>query len=332
MTGVVGRSRTFRRRALLRATTTLGASAPWALLATEVRSAGGGRRVLHIDSYHAGNEWNDRIAAAVVGVLEDAGVEVRVFHMDTKRRPAEAEKQAAAARAIEAIDAFAPDVVTMSDDNAVKYVLMPHFRDADLPFVFCGLNWDASAYGLPYSNATGMVEVAPIPQLVALLRPHARGARLGYLAEDTPTKHKEKAYHEKLFGLAYERAYFVDDFTAWEEAFARAQQEVDMLLLLGVGALTDWDHEAAKALAESTTAIPTGTDFAWLMPYAMLGIGKLPEEQGRWAAQATLRILDGVSPASIPVTHNIEGELLFNPRIAQRLQISEVPALARVVE
>ena len=290
------------------------------------------RRVLHVDSYHQGNEWNDRIAAAVTTTLEDADVEVRVFHMDTKRRDSEADKQAAGERAAALIAEYQPHVVTTSDDNAVKYLIMPHFRDADLPFVFCGVNWDASVYGLPYANTTGMVEVSPIPQILRLLERHAAGERIGYLAEDTPTKHKEKAHHEKLFGVTYDKAYFVSDFQGWTDAFRTAQGEVDVLLLLGVGALTDWDDARAREIAETETRIPTGTDFAWLMPYALLGVGKRPEEQGVWAARAALRILDGVEPTSIPVTHNTDGELLFNPRVAETLGVSDPPALARLVE
>lgn len=294
--------------------------------------AAGERRLLHVDSYHKGNEWNDRIAAAVKDTVESQGVQFQIFHMDTKRRNSEAEKTAAAAAALALIADYRPRVVTTSDDNAVKYLLMPHFRDADLPFVFCGLNWDASVYGLPYSNTTGMVEVSPIPQIIALLGQYARGGRLGYLAEDTPTKHKEMAYHEKLFGISYDASYFVSTFADWQRAFLRAQEEVDILLLLGVGALTDWDDVAARSLAERATRIPTGTDFAWLMPYALLGVAKLPEEQGTWAAKAALKILEGVSPSAIPVTHNTKGELLFNTRIATVLGIDSPPPLARLVD
>ena len=42
------------------------------------------------------------------------------------------------------IDAFKPDVVIAADDNASKYLIEPYFKDAALPFVFCGVNWDAS--------------------------------------------------------------------------------------------------------------------------------------------------------------------------------------------
>lgn len=310
--------------------TVLACMVGWAWMPVAMAGAYAGRRVLHVDSYHEGNEWNDRIAAAVRDALAGTGVELRVIHLDTKRRPSEAEIQAAVEEARAVIASFRPDVVTASDDNAARY-LIASYKDSGLPFVFCGLNWDASAYGLPYPNVTGMVEVSPIPQIVKLLRTHARGDRIGYLAEDTETKRKELEYHGRLFGIAYERVYLVRTFEAWKEAFARAQDEVDMLMILGVGAVEGWDDAAAGAWADARTRIPSGTDFEWLMQVAMLGVAKLPEEQGRWAAQAALKILDGVRPADIPLAYNREGKLYFNPKLAARLGVKDVPALAELV-
>lgn len=303
-----------------------------ALVLPSIAAAETGTRVLHVDSYHRGNEWNDRIADAVVATLEDAGVEVRVIHMDTKRNPDEAFKEQAALEVVEVIEDWRPDVVTTSDDNAAKYLIAEHYQDADLPFVFCGLNWDASTYGLPFSNTTGMVEVTPIPQILRLLQDYAEGERVGYLTEDTPTKRKELEYHEKLFGITYDETYFVSDFDGWTDAYRRAQDEVDMLVLLGVAAVEDFDDEAAAALAETETRIPTGTDFAWLMHFSMLGVGKLPEEQGEWAAKAALAILGGAEPSQIPLAYNKDGKLYFNPKIAAQLGITEFPPLAVLVD
>lgn len=303
------------------------------LAVTEARAADyEGRRVLHIDSYHPGNEWNDRIAAAVRSTFADTGVELRIHHLDTKRNPSEAFGREAAERAIALIEEFDPDVVTVSDDNAAKFLIMPHYKDAELPFVFSGLNWDASIYGLPFSNVTGMVEVSPIPQILALLRRYAKGPRLGLLTEDTTTKRKELDYHRKLFGIDYARTYFVRSFEDWKNAFRGAQDEVDMLLLLGVAAVEGWDDEAARAFVEAHTRIPSGTDFGWLMHLAVLGVGKVPEEQGRWAAQAALRIMDGVPPSAIPLAYNKEGQLYLNRTLARKLGITSFPPLATIVE
>lgn len=290
-----------------------------------------GKRVLHIDSYHEGNEWNDRIASAVREGFAGTGVDLRVIHLDTKRLSEPHRVKGAVEAALRTIEAFRPDVVTTSDDPVAREVIMPHFRDADLPIVFSGLNWDAGAYGLPYGNVTGMVEVSPIPQIVRLLRAHADGDRIGYIAEDTETKRKELAHHEKLFGLRYDAVYLVSSFADWVAAFRRAQTEVDMLVVLGVGALTDWDEAAARSLTEEETRIPTGTDFAWLAPYTLLAVAKVPEEQGRWVAETAKRILHGTRPADIPLAYNKEGELLFNSRIAARLGIGTAPPLARTV-
>lgn len=289
-------------------------------------------RILHVDSYHVGNEWNDRIAAECRRVVEAAGGEWRIAHLDAKRRPAHAQIQAAAREVVALIEAWKPHVVTTSDDPAAGYVIEPYFRDAEQAVVFCGVNWNADVYGLPYRNTTGMVEVAAIPQIVQLLAPHAKGERLGLLTEDTPTKRKEMEHHTSLFGIGYARTWFVPDFAGWVAAFREAQTSVDMLMLLGVGALTDWDDAAARRLAETETAIPTGTDFGWLVPYALMGIGKVPEEQGRWAARTALAIAGGADPADIPISYNKEGELLYNPRVARRLGVRAAPALATIVD
>jgi ABC-type uncharacterized transport system substrate-binding protein len=289
------------------------------------------KRVLHIDSYHPGNEWNDRIVAALRGTLTGSTIELRVFHMDTKRRSSESDIRASALEARRIVDEFKPDVVTTSDDPAVQAFVMPYLRDAAIPVVFCGLNWDASAYGLPYRNTTGMVEVSPIPQIVKLLRRHARGSRLGFLAEDTNVKRKELAFHERLFGITYDKTYFVSSHAAWKDAFLRAQEEVDMLMILGVGALPDWNLADASRFAEERSEIPTGTDFEWLTAVSLIGVVKSPQEQGRWVGHATLRILEGVQPSAIPLSYNREGELFFNDRIARRLGIKNLPPLARAV-
>ena len=317
------------RRAVSAALVVLAGAA--SLCAVAAPAAAQGKRILHIDSYHKGNEWNDRIAAALVEVLTAAGDEVRVVHLDAKRHPAEEEKQASARRIRDLIEETRPDLVTLSDDDAAKYVLQPYFKGGALPFVFCGLNWDASVYGLPYPNTTGMVEVSPIPQIVSLLRRYARGARIGFLSEDTDTKRKEILHHKRLFGVNYDKTYFARTFAEWKQAYEQAQSEVDMLLVLGVGAIADFDTPAAADFAERVSRIPTGTDFEWLMPVSAFGIAKSPEEQGRWAAQAALKILAGTPPARIPVTYNREGELIFNARIGRRLGIASPPHLAKVV-
>ena len=104
-----------------------------------------------------------------------------------------------------------------------------------------------------------------------------------------------------------------------------------MLVNFGIAAVANWDDKAAQEWAELHAEIPTGTDFSWLMHISLLGVGKVPEEQGRWAARAALKILDGVPPSRIPLSYNREGSLYFNTTIAARLGIKAPPPLAQLI-
>ncbi len=79
-------------------------------------------------------------------------------------------------------------MVIACDDAAQKYVVSPYLREKEIPVVFCGVNWDASEYGYPASNITGMIEEEPIGRLIDLLQQFAKGRRLGYIAGNTLTQ------------------------------------------------------------------------------------------------------------------------------------------------
>ncbi len=89
------------------------------------------------------------------------------------------------------INEFKPDVVIASDDNASKFLIKPYYKNADLPFVFCGVNWDAKVYDYPYKNVTGMIEVTPIPILIEQMELFAKGKRIGFIGPDIITAKKE---------------------------------------------------------------------------------------------------------------------------------------------
>ena len=48
------------------------------------------------------------------------------------------------------------------------------------------------------------------------------------------------------------------------------------------------------------------------MPFAMIGVTKVPEEQGEWAAKSALRILGGMAPSDIPIVPNNQRDIWIN--------------------
>lgn len=294
-----------------------------------------GKKVLFIDSYHEGYAWSDGIGAGIRRTLDGKGITLKVIHMDTKRHSDEVFKKEAAKKAKADLDAFQPDVVIAADDNASKYLVAEYYKNAAVPFVFCGVNWDATVYGFPYDNVTGMVEVTPVPQLVEQLQKVAKGDRLGFLGPDILTARKELENYQKVFGMN-PVAYFATSYEDWKKGFLEVQAKADIVLIDSDGGLYK-EHEAdMRAFVEANTKKPTGSCYDFMADYAILNYAKSAEEQGFWAAGAALQILDGVSPKDIPIAQNKEGTLIVNARIAKasgtELPFEVVSAADKIIE
>lgn len=291
-----------------------------------------GKKILYVNSYHLGYAGSDPTMRGIEKVVEKSGAKLRIIYMDTKRNPSEDYIKDAALKAKAVIEQFQPDVVIASDDNASKYLIKPFYKDAPLPFVFCGVNWDASIYGFPYKNVTGMVEVALVEEILRQLRKYAKGNRIGFIAGDRLSEHKNLKYYIERFNIEFSRIYFANSFEQWKRAFLSLQEEVDMVMMTNHVGISDWNDQQATAFVNSHTKIPVGTEHEWEIPLALVGVVKDFEEMGIWSAHAALKILDGIPPSRIPITANKKGKLLFNIRIAKRLGITSAPPLARIVE
>jgi len=294
-----------------------------------------GKKVLFIDSYHQGYAWSDGIERGIKKGLEGTGVELKVIRLDTKRNTSDAFIKEAGEKAKAVIETFKPDVVIAADDNATKSVILPFFKDGNLPFVFCGLNWDAGRYGFPCKNVTGMVEVAPVKELIEHLKPFAKGERLGYIGADVETNHKELDAYTKILGLQF-TPYFTKDPEDFKKKFLELQGKVDMILIDSDGGLYKDTAADLEAFFVSNTKVPTGTCYDFMAPFALLAFSKVAEEQGMWSAGAALKILDGTAPSAIPVVTNKEGNLIINTKIAKSIGV-EIPfemlrSAARVIE
>ena len=279
-----------------------------------------GKKVLYIDSYHKGYAWSDGIAKGVQSKFKGTGIQLKMIWLDTKRNTAEDFKKAAAVKARTVINDFKPDVVIAADDNASKYLIKPYYKDADLPFVFCGVNWDAKVYGYPYKNVTGMVEVTPIPILLEQLELYAKGNRIGFIGPDILTARKEAENYRKVFGIE-PIEYFAKDYQDWKKGFLKLQNDVDMLIVDSDGGLYN-DHKAEyEDFVVKNSRIPSGTCYDFMAPLSLIGVVKVAEEQGFWAAGAALEILDGTSPSEIPITTNKRAKLFINKKIGDVMGI-----------
>lgn len=283
-----------------------------------------GKKVLFINSYHEGYVWSDQEEKSCLAVLSAAGVQTKVFRMDTYKQKTPEHLTQVSQEAKALIDDWKPDVVITADDPVIKGIYVPFYKGKDLPFVSCGVNWDAAAYGLPdpnVKNFTAIIEVCPVKELVAEMGKLKPGKTFGFLSSDALTPRKDMESCSKILGVTMDAVY-AKDFAAWKQGFLDLQGKVDFLII-GVNAgIDDWNEAEAVKFVEENSKVVSGTWHDYLNGLALVSFNKLGAEQGDWAGITAVKVLKGAAPASIPFTANKSGELVINLRIAKKVGVA----------
>lgn len=288
-------------------------------------SVEGSARCLAVMSYHPGYAWNDGVEEGIRAGLGDA-CELKVFYMDTKRNKDKAFAMAKALEARALIESYKPGVVIAVDDNASRYLVQPYFKNAQLPFVFCGVNWSVDKYGYPYENVTGMIEVAPIqPLLETVKHVHADPRRALYIGANTFTEQKNFKRFKWIYGKQGVEVdgEFADTLRDWQ-AYYDAGQKYDFIILGSNAGIKEWDEKRAAAHALRKAGRLTVSNHHWMTPYTMYAMTKVPREHGEWSAEAARAILRGHAPSRIPIVVNRKWEIYINPSLTMAAGI-ELP-------
>lgn len=291
-----------------------------------------GKKVLVVMSYHEEYPWQRELREGIEGVL--AGARLEFFNLDTKRDP-----DGGAARAEEALRlyrSFGPDAVIACDDNAQSLFVVPYLSGkVDTPVVFCGVNDDASKYGYPAANVTGMLEKTHYRETLSfarLIAPEIK--RVEVLMNDTRSNQLlADQIHAEMEGYAARISGFtvVNTLPEAMEAVEALKGKTDALLwhlFTGLrdegGKVLEMD-EMLPPLSEQWGGAILGTT-AWHVENGVLcAVAKTGREQGEGAARMVERILAGAAPAEVPVNWNVTGRRIVNVTTAERLGIKLKP-------
>ncbi len=285
-------------------------------------------RCLFVSSYHPGYDWADGIERGVKKTLGKR-CELRQVNMDTKRQQSEAYKVSKGLEIKALIDQWKPDVVIVADDNASKYLVQPYFKDAKIPFIFCGINWSIKEYGYPYTNVTGMIEVSPINQLFQHIKKINPKARKGhYLGANTLT---EKKSFDRYSNVAEQHGYVLEmklasDMDEWIELYQAAQSS-DFIIIGTESGILGWDKQKAHQSIMDYGKVLSLTTYNWMMEYSAVGFTKVAEEHGEWAAKVALKILEGTPASRIPIIPSQRWDIFINPQIIEAHKITLPEAL-----
>ena len=295
------------------------------------------KKIVYINSYHRGHPPSDEITAGLIDNLPVDSFEVIAYFMDTKRNPSQEYIEDRAADLLDSIKEIKPDLLVVSDDNAVKYLVEPHFQDKAMPVVFCGVNWSAEQYDLSRSNITGILELLPVAELLVTMKPYYPSMqKLLVLNEHTTTSRKTAQLLDTLFnriGISATNE-LVDDFDSWKAVFKEANQTHDIIYLQTNAAIRGWDHGEAVRFIDQHIKVPLVTCEDFMMPYSVFGMTQVSREQGTWAAETVKRILQGIPPADIPVSRNRMQTIWLNDPLAEKVGFrpdSSLKSRARII-
>lgn len=254
---------------------------------------------------------------------------VQTFYMNSKKIKQSDKIEAVGLEAKAFIDKNQPDIVIVSDDNAVEYVLKEHYRNHRIPFVFCGINNSGKRYGLPYSNTSGMVEIAPTKLfLEQLLHQQPTQDHVAYLTtQGTTVQQNIAAFHKVVKNLNIKSSTFqAHNQEDWRELYQRlqTQPDVNIIILGNFVAFPKWDHQTNLEWIKMHNHKLSIATQEWMMPYVAIGMTKSASEQGKWAGESAVTILKGTPINQLSIVPNQQFQTWINPQLAKPVQ-AQIP-------
>ncbi|CAH0529782.1 ABC transporter substrate-binding protein [Vibrio hippocampi] len=296
------------------------------LLITSMDSHANEQRCLIIASYH--DEFPGQQLKVQPALEELNGhCEVKKFDMDSKRNP---DPQFIKAKALEAkalIEQWKPDVVIAIEDNASKYLVQPYYKNAPIPFVFAGVDWTVEAYGYPYENVTGIIEIVPVRQLIRQLNRIDPKYKKGLFIR--PNRLSADKQYERINDIFEHEGITIDDgvvdnYQEFEAKFLEAQS-YDFIYFTNNAGIEGWDdHAAIEFISKHSTRLIFSTS-DWMVPFSMLSFSQVIQEQGQYSAKIAVEILNGAKPSDFPIISNRQWDLYVNEELLSKVDV-EIPS------
>ncbi|HEX9934518.1 MAG TPA: ABC transporter substrate binding protein [bacterium] len=280
------------------------------------------RKVVFLNSFSAGNPSGDSVAAGIAAVLDTAdGILLTTRCLNSGKNFSSDEPYK---DVIKSIRKLKPAAMIVYGEEAVKFVVAPHFRNGPFPVVFTGVRWACDPYGLPTNKVTGNLEEPNLRSLFQAIRQfYPNMHRMTVVSPNTSAERKNRRYIDAaLLQLGIMAEYqMVNNFIEWQQAFIRANAEAVVVYLPVADALPGWNAEYARAFVARNIKQPVITsDFA-MMRFSVFGIAPNNREQGEWAARTVLAVLSGTPISRIPIRIDSTAMAYYHPTLAERIRL-----------
>jgi ABC-type uncharacterized transport system substrate-binding protein len=298
-------------------------------------------KIFYLSSYMPGFAWSDDNINSFAGYFEKEGIpiEINKFYMNVF--DSTVNQTLAGIQAKEAIDAWQPDLIYATDDEAQLEVISKYYLNSKTPVVFSAVNLDPEDYGYDKAhNVAGVLEKEQFKIAVDYLKqffPNVK--KIAVMADSLEQwdvvmdrfKQESQEIPDVEF-VGYRRFSSVDEY---RQAVLDYQDEVDALMLLPPNAIRysngtlNTQAEAVRWVVENSR-IPEITfwgQLVYLGDFAAVYIS--PFEQGEVSARIAKAILiDGKAPSSFPFEATKQNIKYINLARAKMLGLekSDIPS------
>ena len=297
-----------------------------AVFSTAAEASG---KVLLVHSYHAGYPWVDSISRGVKKALAGTDIQLEYFYMDTKRRPDEEWKIKSGEMALEKTAVYQPDVVIAADDNAQEY-FAKKLAGKDKPqIVFCGVNSEASKYGYPASNVTGILERPFVVQTMNLLKSIAPAVRrVAVISDKGETTDGVFEYIRTIKTAPLEIVALeeAETFADWQKLIEKYQTDADAIIFNTYHTIkkdrerVSMDPKEIMTWTLAHNKIPTAGFLEFNIDEGILcGVAESGEEHGRQAGEIAVKIVGGKTAKDFPIKTTGKGLTMINLAAARDL-------------
>jgi len=300
----------------------------------------GRSRVLIIHSHHSGLTWTDEIMNGIRDIFaaSDPGIQISAEYLDSRRYPKSDLSRRIRDLLLEKLRGTTPDLVMVSDNNALELVL--EHRDRlfpGIPIVFCGINDFSPAMISRCPEITGVAEDLSIVETVNLaLRLHPDTGEIVVIGRTSVAadRYNRDSFIASLPRLpSHLKVTFWDDLPGPELKSRLETLESGTVLFIN-GLITDQSGrqmmygETTKWISQYSQ-VPAYSFWEVYLGYGIVG-GKLVSgyRQGRMAGKLALRILHGERADRIPVVAGLAANhymLDFRQLERFRIPLSKVP-------
>lgn len=288
-------------------------------------------RVLIVYSYEKELAWTQQCDEGIRKALPQ-NVLIDRFYMATKRIPQE-EFESKAAEALEEFKRIQPDLVILSDDNALR-LLGPEISAAGVPVVYLGINGNPREYfeTLP-DNVAGVIERIPLLHWVRILFDIVPKADSLYVMLDgSPTADAIiKSAFQGRSSINYDNKNIyweqTTDWESWKRAVLDADEGIILMPIyhalkdsegvhVPMGKVISWTAANSRVPVFATQDYAVGEQG---VVGALVVVG---EEHGFLAGTIAKKALEGVPLHQLSVLDDQKGAYYFNKNQLRRYKLT----------